>query len=117
MKSEVEQLVAAGQLELAVERLFVAILSAGLAIALADASPAPLRIVEPVVENVSKLTRREREVAALIASGQTNRAIAYELFIAQSTVERHVANILNKLGFHSRTQIAAWTVTHGLATA
>ena len=69
------------------------------------------------LNGTSVLTRREREVASLIASGRTNRSIANELFIAQSTVERHVANMLNKLGFHSRTQIAAWAVTNGIASA
>jgi class 3 adenylate cyclase/DNA-binding CsgD family transcriptional regulator len=59
------------------------------------------------------LSHREREVATLVALGLSNRQIAEELVIAESTVERHVANILSKLGFHSRTQIAAWTVEQG----
>ncbi len=63
----------------------------------------------------SPLSRREQEVTALIATGLSNRRIAEELFIARSTVERHVANILNKLGFQSRTQIAAWAVASELA--
>lgn len=62
------------------------------------------------------LTRREREIATLISSGSSNRTIADELFIARSTVERHVANILDKLGFSSRTQIATWVVTNGFAS-
>ena len=65
----------------------------------------------------SVLTRREREVVRLIVEGYTNRSIADELYIAQSTVERHVANIMNKLGFNARTQIAAWAVANGLAAA
>ena len=60
------------------------------------------------------LSHREREVATLVALGLSNRQIAEELVIVESTVERHVANILSKLGFHSRAQIAAWTVEHGL---
>ncbi len=63
------------------------------------------------------LTRRERDVARLIAGGCTNRCIADELFIVQSTVERQAASILNKLGFRSRTQIAAWAIANGLASA
>src|SRR5207248_11607245 len=51
------------------------------------------------------LTAREREVAALVATGHTNRQIAAALVIAEPTAERHVANILNKFGFHSRAQI------------
>jgi DNA-binding NarL/FixJ family response regulator len=63
---------------------------------------------------LSVLSRREREVASLVAEGMSNRQIAEALFIAPSTVERHVANILNKLGYHSRAQIAAWAVSCGL---
>jgi DNA-binding NarL/FixJ family response regulator len=60
------------------------------------------------------LTRREREVATLLARGLTNRQIGHELVISPATAERHVVNIFNKLGFHSRTQLAAWVVEHGL---
>jgi predicted ATPase/DNA-binding CsgD family transcriptional regulator len=56
----------------------------------------------------STLTPREREIAALIARGLSNRAIAEELVISQATVARHVANMLTKLGFSSRAQVAAW---------
>jgi predicted ATPase/DNA-binding CsgD family transcriptional regulator len=58
-----------------------------------------------------KLTAREREVVALIALGRTNKAIAEELFISPATAARHVANILGKLGFTSRSQIAAWAAS------
>jgi predicted ATPase/DNA-binding NarL/FixJ family response regulator len=54
------------------------------------------------------LTPRERQVVVLIASGRSNKAIADELYISPATAARHVANILAKLGFSSRTQIAAW---------
>ncbi len=54
------------------------------------------------------LTRREMEVATLVADGLSNRSIAERLIIGQRTVETHVENILNKLGFHSRSEIAAW---------
>jgi predicted ATPase/DNA-binding SARP family transcriptional activator/DNA-binding CsgD family transcriptional regulator len=53
------------------------------------------------------LTRREREVAALVSQGLTNRQIAKELVLSERTVENHVANILKKLGLHSREQVAA----------
>ncbi len=56
----------------------------------------------------STLTPRERELAGLISRGLSNRAIADELVISQATVARHVANMLTKLGFSSRAQIAAW---------
>jgi predicted ATPase/DNA-binding CsgD family transcriptional regulator len=55
-----------------------------------------------------RLTRREREVARLVAQGMTNRAIAARLTISPRTVEGHVEQILAKLGFDSRTQVAAW---------
>jgi DNA-binding CsgD family transcriptional regulator len=55
-----------------------------------------------------ELTPREREVAALLGRGLTNRAIAAELFISPATAARHVANILAKLGFSSRSQVAVW---------
>jgi non-specific serine/threonine protein kinase len=60
------------------------------------------------------LTQREVEVASLIAQGCTNRQIASDLIVAQGTVANHIAHILDKLGFHSRAQIAAWAVEHGL---
>ncbi len=60
------------------------------------------------------LTDREREVAALIGHGKSNREIAEELVISEKTAERHVANIMSKLGFNARTQIAAWMVAKGL---
>ncbi|WP_433795070.1 ATP-binding protein [Actinoplanes sp. CA-252034] len=55
-----------------------------------------------------RLTRREREVAGLIAEGLSNRDIATRLVVAQRTAEGHVENLLSKLGFTSRTQVAGW---------
>lgn len=63
------------------------------------------------------LTGRERDVAMLIARGCSNREIADTLSIGERTVETHVGNILNKLGFGSRAQIAAWAVETGLGRA
>jgi len=57
---------------------------------------------------VPKLSRRETEVARLVAEGLTNRLIADRLFISERTAEYHVEQIRNKLGFHSRHEIAAW---------
>jgi DNA-binding NarL/FixJ family response regulator len=53
---------------------------------------------------------REREVAALLARGFTNRQIAAELTIQEGTAGVHVEHIFGKLGFHSRAQVAAWAV-------
>jgi DNA-binding CsgD family transcriptional regulator len=60
------------------------------------------------------LTRREREVAMLIAQGQTNREIAERLVLGERTIETHIGNILGKLGFSSRRQITAWAIEQGL---
>ena len=60
------------------------------------------------------LTRRETEVAALAARGLTNRDIAAQLFLSVRTVEVHVDHILTKLGFRTRTQLAAWAYEEGL---
>ncbi|MFE7763554.1 ATP-binding protein [Streptomyces sp. NPDC057438] len=54
------------------------------------------------------LTRRELQVAALVAQGRTNKQIADHLVIARRTAEGHVERILVKLGFHNRSQVAAW---------
>jgi len=54
------------------------------------------------------LTQREHEVVALLAAGLSNRDIAAKLVISPATAARHVANILAKLGFSSRSQVAAW---------
>jgi predicted ATPase/DNA-binding CsgD family transcriptional regulator len=72
---------------------------AGAAAALAGAAGLPLP---------DQLTPREREIIELIADGRSNRQIAEELVIAPATAARHVANILAKLEFSSRSQIAAW---------
>ncbi|MFD9680033.1 ATP-binding protein [Rhodococcus sp. NPDC059969] len=57
------------------------------------------------------LTRREQQVAELVAQGLTNRAIAEHLVISLRTAQGHVEHVLTKLGFTSRSQIAAWFVS------
>jgi non-specific serine/threonine protein kinase len=57
-----------------------------------------------------KLTRREAQIAALVAEGLTNREIATRLVIAVRTAETHVDHILSKLNFTRRAQIAVWVV-------
>jgi DNA-binding CsgD family transcriptional regulator len=61
------------------------------------------------------LTRRERDVARLVAEGKSNRAIARALGIGERTVEGYVAATLSKLGFSSRVQLAAWAVEKRMA--
>jgi serine/threonine-protein kinase PknK len=57
-----------------------------------------------------ELTARERQVVALVSQGLSDREIAEKLVIAKRTAEGHVAKSLMKLGFSSRTQLAAWIV-------
>jgi len=66
----------------------------------------------PTNTSSNPLGKREREVADLIAEGLSNKEIASRLFLSERTVETHVYNILNKLGFSSRVSIASW-VTRG----
>lgn len=60
-----------------------------------------------------QLSPREQEVAVLVSHGRSNREIAAALYISERTVESHVQSILNKLGFHTRTQIATWAAAGG----
>jgi DNA-binding CsgD family transcriptional regulator len=64
-------------------------------------------------QSADSLTRREREVAALLAEGLSNREIAERLVISLRTAETHVDRILGKLGFTSRTRVASWFAEHG----
>ncbi|MFE9327491.1 protein kinase [Nocardia sp. NPDC052278] len=64
----------------------------------------------PTYARPAQLTKREQQVAELIARGLTNKQIAANLVISQRTAEGHVEHILTKLGFTSRAQIAAWIV-------
>jgi len=77
----------------------------GLALGRRSAAPTG---AEP--ETVVRLTRREREIAELVAEGLSNREVAERLFISQRTAEGHVDRIMRKLGFSTRAQIAAWVV-------
>jgi DNA-binding NarL/FixJ family response regulator len=78
------------------------------------------RFSEPSARQIERkkfsgLTARERQIAALVAQGASNREIAGKLVIGIRTVEAHITRIFNKLGFSSRAQIAAWAVEKGLA--
>jgi len=68
------------------------------------------RLLEALREtpSVGPLSRREVEVARLVAQGLSNHVIGQRLHLSSRTAENHVQHILNKLGFDSRSQIAAW---------
>jgi DNA-binding NarL/FixJ family response regulator len=66
-----------------------------------------LRKINEESSDVDRLTHREREIFDLISLGKTNRQIAAELFLAESTVKNYVSNLLTKLGMVRRTEAAA----------
>ncbi|KPV50026.1 hypothetical protein SE17_29340 [Kouleothrix aurantiaca] len=66
-------------------------------------------------ETSGALTVREREVVALIAQGRSNSEIAETLVLSKRTVEKHIANILAKLGFTNRAEIVRWALDHDTA--
>jgi len=79
---------------------------------LAEAPPAAAPSSEAPA--VAMLTRRERQVVALLARGLTNRQIAEALVLTEGTAENYVQRILGKLNFNNRAQIAVWAVEHGV---
>ena len=77
--------------------------------------PEPSQVSTPSEkEKFGGLTRREREVAVLIAQGKSNREIADDMTVGVKTIETYVTRILNKLGFDSRVQIATWVIERRL---
>jgi predicted ATPase/DNA-binding CsgD family transcriptional regulator len=102
------------------ESEFVAEQAAGRAMSLEQAVDFALNL--PIKQGIAPktgktpgdLTRREREVAALIGQGKTNGEIASELFLSKRTVETHVSKILSKLGLTSRGQVIRWAIDQGL---
>jgi ATP/maltotriose-dependent transcriptional regulator MalT len=70
--------------------------------------------LRPAATAAVPLSRRECEVAGLVAQGLSNRGIAEALVVSPRTVESHVQSILTKLNFGSRSQVAAWATTNGL---
>lgn len=95
-------------------RIFESAFRAGAALDRADAIALALgragapSATDLAVQDAVRLTRREEQISGLIAEGLSNRAIAERLVISPRTAEGHVENLLAKLGFHSRSQIATW---------
>ena len=75
------------------------------------AAPPPKRVVATAPQIRGGLSRREMEVARLMADGASNAETASQLFISERTVESHVTNIFNKLGVDSRVQVVRWVTT------
>ncbi|MTE13201.1 LuxR family transcriptional regulator [Nocardia sp. CT2-14] len=82
-------------------------------------TPTPARERSPragtaTLSETNVLTRRQKDVARLVAAGHSNKRIAADLVISVRTAETHVEHILTKLGLTSRTQLAAWAHEHNL---
>lgn len=73
-----------------------------------------LRRVGGEKNGYDRLTSREREILQLVAEGHTNREIADRLVIGVKTVLRHRTNIMEKLGFHNRTELIKYAISKGL---
>ena len=69
----------------------------------------PSRVAGPPIKtSASPLSKRELEIAELVAEGASNKEIATRVFLSERTVETHVSNILDKLGVNSRVEISSW---------
>lgn len=78
-------------------------------------APVPLEVQREAASGADLLSPREREILLLIARGDSNKLIARELDIAETTVKIHVQHILRKLGLSSRVQAAVFATSQGLA--
>ncbi|SCU74542.1 Nitrate/nitrite response regulator protein NarL [Cupriavidus necator] len=78
-------------------------------------APAPVAAARQ--DEAPRLTAREREIVQGLARGESNKEIARDLGVAESTVKIHVQNILKKLNLASRVQVAVYAVEHGLNAA
>jgi len=78
------------------------------AVGLALGEPADVAVAASNGTDARLLGNRQAEVARLVADGLSNKQIGARLFISERTVDSHIRSMLNKLGFNSRAQIAAW---------
>jgi DNA-binding CsgD family transcriptional regulator len=70
--------------------------------------------LQEAAAHVARLSRRQREIAVLIAEGLTNAEIGDRLMLVEGTVANHIERILRKLGLRTRTQVGVWATQHGL---
>lgn len=97
------------------DRRALAALAAMLAVYVAAAPPAPKRARRGTDPRLAQLTRRERQVLALLPRGLTNAELAHELGIAPGTAKVHVERILHKLALADRTQAAVFATRQGVS--
>ena len=71
------------------------------------ALPVTPRVIHAATQRIEPLSKRERDLLPLLAKGLTNQEIALQLSVANSTIERHLANIYGKLQVNNRTQAVA----------
>ncbi|OLC57537.1 MAG: hypothetical protein AUH85_03085 [Chloroflexi bacterium 13_1_40CM_4_68_4] len=71
---------------------------------------APVHVIGSAEEPFAPLTRKQIEIAELVAEGMTNREIAERLVLSERTIDNHVFHIMNKLNVHRRTEIGVWIV-------
>lgn len=86
-------------------------------IVLSDASAFPAHIVQKIVRSeqedpLARLSVRELEIAEYVAEGYSNKVIGTRLNLSDNTVRNHLANIMQKLGFHNRVQVATLVLHH-----
>jgi two-component system nitrate/nitrite response regulator NarL len=71
--------------------------------------------IPPDTSEAGELSRRELEILRCLLAGQSNKAIARQLDITESTVKMHFKNLMRKIRAQNRTQAAVWAIQHGLA--
>jgi DNA-binding CsgD family transcriptional regulator len=101
--------------QLAIDRALAMPLEEAIPYALAEPSPPPSPAPAAPQPAASPLSRRELEVAGLVAQGLTNREVAQVLIISERTADAHVGKILEKLGVRGRAQIGAWVAARANA--
>lgn len=87
-------------------------------IVLQDAGAFPPHVLQKIARGdtntdpLARLTQREMEIAELVAQGYSNKVIGAKLNLSDNTVRNHLANIMQKLGFHNRVQVATLVLQH-----